>query len=152
MIVYIGSDHAGYDLKEYIKQVDFEQIIGFRVDFIDVGTRSKESCDYPYYAKILVKLLKKKLPFRKAGKQKTFGILICGTGFGMSMVANRFRKIRAVVCRNEEDAKIARKHNNANVICIGERATNKADALESVVAFLTTPFEGGRHTKRIKMF
>ena len=60
MIVYIGSDHAGYDLKEYIKQVDFEQIIGFRVDFIDVGTRSKESCDYPYYAKILVKLLKKK--------------------------------------------------------------------------------------------
>lgn len=151
MKIFIGSDHAGYETKEFIKTIDFSDTIQ-DIEFIDVGTYSEERCDYPDYAKKTVKLLKKHLPFRKTSDPNNFGILICGTGFGMCMVANRYKKIRAVVCRNVDEAKISRQHNNANVLCLGERTSMKEEIIEIINAFLSTKYEGGRHNNRIKKF
>ena len=151
MKIFIGSDHAGFETKEFIKNTHFSTI-NEDVEFIDAGTYTKNRCDYPDYAKKTVKLLKKHLPFRKTSEQNNFGVLICGTGFGMCMVANRYKKIRAVVCRNVDEAKISRQHNNANVLCLGERTTTKEEIIEIINAFISTKYEGGRHNNRIKKF
>ena len=152
MKVFIASDHAGFELKEAVKHVDFVKIMGKKVDIIDLGTHSKESCDYPIYAKKLVGILKDEIPFRRAARQKDFGILICSSGFGMAMVANRYKRVRAALCRSAKEASLARDHNNANILCIGANFTNVEDAVEIIVTFLTTSFSGGRHARRIKQF
>ncbi|PMP69236.1 MAG: ribose 5-phosphate isomerase B [Thermodesulfobacterium geofontis] len=137
--IVIASDHAGYFLKEKIKE--FLQKENYKV--IDVGCFSPESVDYPEYgAKAVGKIL---------NKEADFGILICGTGLGMSIVANRFSGIRAALCHEPFSAKMARLHNNANVLVLGGRIIGDGIAIEIVKVFLETPFEGGRHERRINL-
>ena len=156
MRVFIGSDHCGVELKEKIKQIlrnlSSSKIVEEKIKIFDVGTDTGISTHYPIYAKRLVKKLRKFVPFKKDAEQKNFGILICATGIGMSMVANRYKRIRAGLCHNEKLAEMTRKHNNANVLCIGAQYVNQDEVNKIVVKFLTTKFEGGRHAKRIKMF
>jgi len=135
--IFIASDHAGYKLKE-------ELIRKFsKKKFQDLGTNSNiKSVNYPNYAHKLCK---------KVSKNKSFiGILICGSGMGMSMAANKHKKIRAALCYSIKSAKLSRLHNDANVITLGSRLTNKKLAFKCVNLFLNTKFEGGRHTKRVK--
>ncbi len=137
--IVIASDHAGYNLKEKIKE--FLQKENYQV--IDVGCFSPDSVDYPEYgAKAIEKIL---------NKEAEFGILICGTGLGMSIVANRFPGIRATLCHEPYSAKMARLHNNANVLVLGGRIIGEAIAIEIVKTFFETPFEGGRHQRRINL-
>ena len=150
MKIVIGSDHAGFNVKELIKNIKFVQKGKF--NFIDVGTHNENSCDYPDYALKLVRKLKQSIPLKKTSEQQNFGILICGTGIGMCMVANRFRRIRAAVCNSVDEAKLARQHNNANVLCIGARIINIKEIKKIVETFLFTPYEGGRHNVRINKF
>ena len=139
MKIYIGSDHGGYNLKEKIKEV-FTQI-GY--EFEDVGTDSTESCDYPVYAERLSK---------KVLDSDGRGILVCGTGIGMSIVANKFKGIRASHCTDTFSARMTREHNNSNVLCLGERITGQDLALDIVKIWLDTPFSNGeRHINRINM-
>ena len=137
--IVIASDHAGYYLKEKIK--DFLQKENH--DVIDVGCFSAESVDYPEFgAKAIEKILT---------KEAEYGILICGTGLGMSIVANRFPGIRAALCHEPFSAKMARLHNNANILVLGGRIIGDGIAIEIVKTFLKTPFEGGRHERRINL-
>ena len=137
--IVIASDHAGYYLKEKIK--DFLQKENH--DVIDVGCFSAESVDYPEFgAKAIEKIL---------NKEVDYGILICGTGLGMNIVANRFHGIRAALCHEPFSAKMARLHNNANVLVLGGRIIGDEIAIEVVKTFLRTPFEGGRHQRRINL-
>lgn len=136
--VIIGSDHAGFDLKNAIKRHLRET--GHEV--IDIGTKTKESCDYPLMA---VELCGEVLATGHPG------ILICGTGVGMSMAANRFPGIRAALCTNEYLARMTRAHNDANVLCLGSRVLGDELAKSIVSVFLTTRFEGERHQRRIDM-
>lgn len=139
MKIVIASDHAGFFLKEKIK--DFLTKEGYEI--IDVGTHSTVSVDYPEYGyKAIEKILKNEVER---------GILICGTGLGMSIVANRFPKIRAALCHEPFSAQMARKHNNANVLVLGGRLIGDGMAIEIVKTFLTTEFEGGRHERRIAL-
>ena len=108
---------------------------------LDLGTFSEERVDYPDYAKKLALLVKKKT---------SFGILICGSGIGVSIAANRFKKVRAAVCYNQKSASLARKHNNANVLCLGARLISLKNAQKIVYTFISTKFEGGRHINRLK--
>jgi len=137
-MIIMASDHRGYPLKEELKTFfNRENIIT-----IDVGTYSKEPVDYPDFAKLgITKLFEDK---------NNVGIFICGSGIGMSLAANRNSKIRAALCFNEEMASLARKHNDANVLCLGANFIKKKKAIKMVKVFLTTPFEGGRHARRIK--
>lgn len=140
--IVIASDHAGYDLKSAIIK-EFKS----KFDLIDLGPGSADiSVDYPDFAKKLAKEIINK----KAAKETIFGILICGSGVGISIAANRFPEIRAALCHNQKIAKLSRKHNDANVLCLGARITKKDSALKIVKAFLNTKFEGGRHIKRVK--
>ena len=140
MIITIASDHGGYITKEAISKHLTKQ--GHVVK--DVGCFSEESCDYPDYAKEACDLV--------ASNQVDFGILVCGTGIGMSMAANRNPKIRAGLCKDTDTAMLTRAHNDANVLCLGARVTD-SDFIEAIVdSFLHTQFEGGRHEKRIKKF
>ena len=140
MIISLASDHGGYITKEAISKHLTEQ--GHVVK--DVGCFSEESCDYPDYAKEACDLV--------ASNQVNFGILVCGTGIGMSMAANRNPKIRAGLCKDIDTAMLTRAHNDANVLCLGARVTD-SDFIEAIVdSFLHTQFEGGRHEKRIKKF
>lgn len=136
---YIGiaCDHAGYDLKRAI--VDFLSVNGLSVR--DFGTHNKRSCDYPVYAKKIAEFVN--------DNPDNMGILICGTGIGMSIVANRYPNIRAALCDSDYNARMARKHINANVICIGSRTTTPELAREFIDVFLNTEFENGRHKKRV---
>lgn len=137
MKIVIAADHAGFFLKEKIK--DYLQKEGYEV--IDVGTYSAVSVDYPEYGfKAIEKLLR--------GEAER-GILICGTGIGMSIIANRFPKIRAALCHEPFSAQMARRHNNANVVVLGGRLIGDGMAIEIVKTFLTTEFDGGRHERRI---
>lgn len=137
MKIVIASDHAGFFLKEKIK--DFLQKEGHEV--LDMGTYSSVSVDYPEYGfKAVEKLLK--------GEAER-GILICGTGIGMSIIANRFPGIRAALCHEPFSAQMARRHNNANVLVLGGRLIGDGMAVEIVRVFLTTEFEAGRHERRI---
>lgn len=136
--VILGSDHGGYALKEHLKA--FAATLGHPV--IDVGCDSTASCDYPLFAAKLCDLVLEK---------NALGILVCGSGLGMSMAANRRKGIRAAVCANEYLARMARLHNNANVLCLGERWMG-VDLAESVTrVFLDGSFEGGRHQRRIDL-
>ncbi len=137
MKVVIGSDHAGYRLKESVKNF----LIGKGMDVEDVGTHSEESTDYPLYAEKVARYI-------QDGKAER-GILICGTGIGMSISANKFRGIRASLCTNEYMARMSRRHNNANVLCLGSRVVGEDLALSIVSAWLDEEFEGGRHLKRL---
>ena len=156
MRVFIGSDHCGVELKEKIKQIlrnlNSSKIIENQIKIFDIGTDTNVSVHYPVFAKRLVKQMYKFIPWKKDAEQKNFGILICATGIGMSMVANRYKRIRAGLCHNEKLAEMTRKHNNANVLCIGAQYVNQDEVGKIVTKFLTTKFEGGRHAKRIKMF
>ena len=133
----IGSDHAGYVLKEKIK--DF--LINKDISVIDLGPFSMYSVDYPDYAKKVAK--------RVLLKKSDLGILICGSGTGMAITANKFKGIRAAQCYNKSSTILSRQHNNANVICLGARILKKNEALKLVFYFLNTKFEAGRHQKRI---
>ncbi len=136
--IIIASDHGGFELKEFLQK---KLVKKFEV--IDLGTHSTESVDYPDFAKKLVKKVLK--------EKNSVGILICGTGLGMSMTANRFKRIRAALCWNTKTAKLAREHNNANVLCLGGRTLTKTQALKITNAFLKTPFtHAKRHERRIK--
>ena len=136
--ICIASDHAGYNLKEYIK--DF--LINKNVSIIDLGPANENSVDYPDYAKKVSKRIK--------SKKSEVGILVCGSGIGMAISANKTKGIRASVCYNLKSTRLSREHNNANIIAIGSRLTKKKDALKLVKIFLETKFEGGRHLRRVK--
>ena len=136
--VLLASDHAGFKLKEKIKR--FLKSKGKKV--FDLGTNNTNSVDYPNYAHLLS---------RKMGKKKNItGILVCGSGIGMSMTAYKHKNIRAALCYNIKSTTLSRKHNNANVMTIGSRLTNSKTALLCVNTFLKTKFESGRHLRRIK--
>lgn len=139
-LIFLGSDHAGFNLRQRIR--DHLQQQGHSVQ--DEGTYSTESCDYPVFAqKVCDKVLE---------NEGSFGILVCGTGIGMSMAANRVKGIRAALCTSEFQARAARQHNNANILCLGERVTGFGVALGIADAFFATSFEGGRHQRRINLF
>ncbi len=140
--IHIASDHAGLGLKLSIKK--YLESIGHNIQ--DHGTHSLESCDYPVYAHALCRAV------QDTQNKGNIGILICGTGIGMSMVANRYPAIRAALCTHEFHARATREHNDANVLCLGERVTGLSVALAIVDTFLTTPFVGGRHQQRIDLF
>jgi ribose 5-phosphate isomerase B len=136
--IFISSDHAGYILKEQIKK-RFKNEYTFQ----DLGTdNSSKSVNYPDYAHKLCKKISK--------SSKNMGILVCGSGMGMSMAANRHKKIRAAVCYSVKNTKLSRLHNNANIITLGSRLTKKNTAFKCIDVFMKTKFEGGRHNKRVK--
>ena len=136
--ICIASDHAGFKLKESIK--DF--LINKNISIIDLGPMDDNSVDYPDYAKRLSNRIK--------SKKSDIGILVCGSGTGMAMSANKIKGIRAAVCYSLKSTRLSRQHNNANIISIGSRLTRKNIALKLVSIFLETKFEGGRHLKRVK--
>ena len=136
--VILASDHAGFRLKEVIKRF----LIKKRNKVLDLGTNSADSVDYPDFAHRLSNKMKK--------DKDQFGVLICGSGIGMDITANKHKNIRAALCYNTKSAKLSRQHNNANVIAIGARLTKKKVALKCVDTFLKTNFKGGRHLRRIK--
>ena len=138
MKYYIGADHAGIEIKAFVKDL-FEQR-GHEV--IDMGPYSKDRVDYPDFAE---KVCKKVL--EDVG---SMGILICGSGLGMSMAANKFDGIRAALCHNEYSAKMARKHNDANILCLGERVSGEGMIEAIIKAWDKAEFEGGRHTQRVE--
>ncbi len=135
--LYIGSDHAGLSLKNALIPVLTQD--GWKVE--DMGTKDGNSCDYPDFAHAVC---------ARVLESNSFGILICGTGLGMSMAANRHKGIRAAVCSLEFHARAAREHNNANILCLGERVTAPGLAIELAKIFLATDFAGGRHQRRIE--
>ena len=136
--IFISSDHAGFNLKEQIKKKFKKKYI-----FEDLGTYNSDiSVNYPNYAHKLCK--------KVANNNKNMGILVCGSGIGMSMAANRHKKIRAAVCYSAKNTKLSRLHNNANIITLGSRLTKKNIAFKCVEVFVNTKFEGGRHKKRVR--
>ena len=136
--ICIASDHAGFNLKDYIKDL----LIYNNISVIDLGTADKSSVDYPDYAKKVSNRI-------KSGKSD-LGILVCGSGTGMAISANKTKGIRAAVCYNLKSTRLSRQHNNANIISLGSRLTNKKTAFKLVSTFLKTKFEGGRHLRRVK--
>ncbi len=138
-MIAIGCDHAGYELKCEVEKYLTEK----GIEFADVGTDSSESVHYPLYAEKVCELVK--------NGEAEYGILICGTGIGMSMAANKVKGIRAAVCSDEFSTEFTRRHNNANVMCIGARVLETEKAIALVDIFLNSPFEGGKHKTRIDM-
>ncbi len=138
--IFIGADSAGYTLKEYLKV----HIEGLGYEVTDLGTDSEESCHYPTFAsKVCEAVL--------GMPEDSYGILVCGTGIGMSMCANKYNGIRAAVCSDTFSAKMTRRHNNANVLCLGARVIGSCLAEDIVDIFLENEFEGGRHGIRVDM-
>ena len=136
--IIIGSDHGGFKLKkEIIKHLE-----KFDYTVSDLGCYNEESCDYPVIAKSVAK---------KVLEENSRGILVCGTGIGVSIAANRYKGIRASHCTDTFTARMTRMHNNSNILCLGERITGVGLALDIVDIWLSTEFEGGRHQKRIDM-
>jgi len=138
MEIIIGSDHAGFELKNSLK--DF--LVGRGYNIIDLGTDAEDSCDYPIFAEKVAK---------KVAESKGKGILICGTGIGMSIVANKIKGIRAALGYDVESAKLSRQHNDSNILCLGARKISEKDAYEITRIWLSTPFEGGRHQRRLDL-
>jgi len=138
--IAIGCDHAGFALKQFLIGVIQEQPL----EILDFGAFNEESVDYPDFSNAVTSALIK--------SQVKWGILICGTGLGMSISANRFPEIRAALCFSEDMAKFARLHNDANIIVFGSRITEKETAKNCLNTFLNTEFEGGRHQRRIAKF
>ena len=136
--IFISSDHAGYNLKENIKAFLKKK----KYNFIDLGPKNNNRVDYPEYAHEVAKKVKKNNNYR--------GILVCGSGIGMNIAANKHKNIRAAQCYNPKSTKLSRLHNDSNIITLGSRLLSKKNALNCVSIFLKTKFEGGRHLKRIK--
>ncbi len=134
----IASDHAGYNLKEDIKN----HLIDKNMSIFDLGPLNNKSVDYPDFAKKLANRIKL--------KRSDVGILVCGSGTGMAITANKIKSIRAAVCYNLKSTRLSRQHNNANIIALGSRLTKKKLSLKLVEVFLKTRFEGGRHLRRVK--
>jgi len=136
--IYISSDHAGFKLKEAIK----DYLSKKKINFQDLGPNNNDRVDYPDFAHKVARKVKT--------NKKNVGILVCGSGMGMSIAANRHKNIRAAQCFNLKSTKLSRLHNDANVITLGSRLLSKKNALNCISVFLNTKFEGGRHTKRIR--
>ena len=136
--ICISSDHAGYEIKEFIK----EHLIKSKISIIDLGPFLKKSVDYPDYAK--------KVSNRVSQRKSDIGILVCGSGTGMAISANKTKGIRAAVGYNSKSTQLSRQHNNANVLCLGSRLTKRKDIKKIIKIFLNTKFEGGRHKRRVK--
>ena len=142
MKIIIGSDHGGYNYKNEI----INYLKSQSIDFEDVGTYSDASCDYPVFAKKVANKV------ADANTDSVRGILICGTGIGMSITANKIKGIRAALCSDLFSAKATREHNNSNILCLGERVLDKALMLKIVETWLNTPFSNEeRHIRRIEM-
>ena len=137
--IAIASDHGGLELKEEIKKL----LSSKDTSFIDLGTHSSDSCDYPYFAKAVVNEI-------LSGNAER-GILICGTGQGMAICANRYKGIRAAVCTDTFTAHATREHNDSNILCLGQRVTGKSLATDIVLTWLNAKFEGERHKKRLDL-
>jgi len=135
--IAIGSDHAGFEMKEFV----ISYLEGKSSAFKDFGTHSAESADYPDFAHPVAEAV--------ASGAFSFGILLCGSGNGVAITANKHQEIRAALCWDEEIAALARKHNNANVICIPARFVSESVAEEMIDVFIKTAFEGGRHANRV---
>ena len=138
-MIAIGSDHGGYLLKEEVKKYLDEK----EIPYIDFGTDSEERVDYPIYAEKVAKAIQ--------NNECEKGILICGTGFGVSIVANKFKGIRCASCWNEEVAKLLKGHNDANIIALPGRFINVSQAVVILRSWLATEFMGGRHSERLQM-
>ena len=135
--IFISSDHAGFNLKESIKRYLSKK----NINFFDLGPNTKNSVDYPDYAHKVAKKVKV--------NKNYIGILVCGSGMGMNIAANRHKNIRAAQCFNLKSTKLSRLHNDANIITLGSRLLTTKNALSCIGVFLNTKFEGGRHLKRI---
>lgn len=138
--ILLASDHAAFDLKEMLRM----RLLGCGLEVEDLGTHTRESVDYTTYGKILAD--------RISRGEAERGILLCGTGQGMCMVANRFPRVRAALCNDLFSAEMSRKHNNANVLVMGGRIVGDSLALAIVETWLDTPFDGGRHQERLDQF
>lgn len=138
-MIALGCDHAGYALKQEIMRYLGEKGIACK----DFGTYSEESCDYPVFAAAAGRAV--------AGGECAMGILICGTGIGISIAANKIKGVRAALCGDTYAAVLTRRHNNANMLALGANITGTGLALEIVEAFLNTPFDGGRHARRVAL-
>ncbi len=136
--IYISSDHAGFKLKEYLKNFLSKK----KIKFFDLGPTNNKSVDYPIYAHKVAKKVKI--------NKNNVGILVCGSGTGMSITANKHKNIRAAQCFSLKSTKLSRLHNDANIITLGSRLLSKKKACSFVNVFLNTKFEGGRHIKRIR--
>ena len=136
--IFISSDHAGYTLKEVIKKY----LLKKKLSFFDLGPHNNDRVDYPDFAH--------KVARRVKTNKNNVGILVCGSGTGMNIVANKHKNVRAAQCFNLKSTKLSRLHNDANIITLGSRLLTKKNVLSCVSVFLNTKFEGGRHSKRIK--
>ena len=136
--ICISSDHAGYETKEFIKDL----LIKSKISTVDLGPFLNKSVDYPDYAK--------KVSNRVSKRKSDIGILVCGSGTGMAISANKTKGIRAAVGYNVKSTQLSRQHNNANVLCLGSRLTKRKDIKKIIKIFLNTKFEGGRHKRRVK--
>lgn len=137
--IAIGCDHAAYEMKETVKRLLLSQ----NYDVTDVGTYTPDRVDYPDYAKkVCHEVISQNIP----------GILLCGSGIGVSIVANRFKGIRAALCRSPKDAEMSRKHNDSNVLCLGARFNSEEEILAIIKAWFENSFEGGKHAERLDSF
>ena len=136
--ICISSDHAGLEVKEFIKDL----AINSNISITDLGPFQNKSVDYPDYAK--------KVSRRVSNKKSQIGILVCGSGTGMNIAANKHKNVRAAQCFNLKSTKLSRLHNDANIITLGSRLISKKNALRFIGVFLNTKFDGGRHLKRVK--
>ena len=139
MKLAMGADHGGYSLKEILKK----HLVEAGHEVLDLGTHDTSSCNYPDYAA--------KVAYAVADKEADLGILVCGTGIGMSIAANKHKGIRAACCENTFSARMTRMHNDANVLCFGARVVGEGLALDLVDAYLDAEFMGGKHQSRVDM-
>lgn len=137
MKIAIGSDHAGYQAKNLLK----EKLTAQGLTIEDFGTHSEDSCDYPDFAGAVAKSV--------ASGEHSYGVLVCGSGIGVSISANKVPGIRALVCHNQDEAELSRQHNNANVICFGARFMEVDQMTDLTLKWLNTEFEGNRHQRRV---
>jgi ribose 5-phosphate isomerase B len=137
MKVVVGSDHAGFQLKEHLKKV----LVHWGHEVEDVGTHSTESTDYPEWGAAVG---------RRVVEEQALGLAVCGSGIGISIAANKVPGVRAALVSEATSARLSREHNDANVLCLGERLIGPAVAEDALKAFLETPFSGGRHAKRVE--
>ncbi|HVJ65856.1 MAG TPA: ribose 5-phosphate isomerase B [Bdellovibrionota bacterium] len=144
--LFIASDHGGFELKSrLLKELDLGL---YQRHWVDLGPANKDSVDYPHYAKLLCDQVLE--TFERDDLLEPCGILICGSGVGVSIAANRFARIRAALCWSEQVAQLSRQHNASNVLCLGERIMDTKLGLAITRAWLSTKFEGGRHGRRVE--
>ena len=141
MKVVLGSDHAGFALKEHLKKL----VSGWGHEAVDVGTHSTESTDYPDWGAAVGR----KLMELQEGGEEARGVCVCGSGIGISIAANKVAGVRAALVHDSTGARLARQHNDANVLCVGQRTVGEVVAEDALQTFLATEFEGGRHQRRV---